>query len=189
MISDRAPANGRQSVLSAPPRQVAGVATLGGRLNDHLERQLAAARRLLACVLEQGQAIRDRAVDRTVEAAAAIRNEVAARERLEEERALLLAEAGRELGILPEQVTLERICTFLPTAEADQARRLSTELRGILAEISREHHTNRVLLRQELAFLEHLLRLAAGPQGAAYRPDGDPVAPAPTVQTVIDRRA
>jgi hypothetical protein len=39
------------------------------------------------------------------------------------------------------------------------ARERSAELRGLLAEIAREHGINRALMRQELAFLSHLTRL------------------------------
>lgn len=161
---------------------------LGERLVRHLDRQIAAARKLLSCVLEQGRAIRERAVDRTVAAAAAVRNEVEQREQLERERAELLAEAARALGTEPDAVTLEAICSLLDPRTAEAARHRSHELRGLLAEIAREHQTNRILLRQELAFLDHLLRLASGPQGAAYRPDGDLVTAAPHVHRVIDRR-
>ena len=52
------------------------------------------------------------------------------------------------------------------------ARERSAELRGLLAEIAREHGINRALMRQELAFLDHLTRLIGG--GATptpgYRP-------------------
>ena len=34
----------------------------------------------------------------------------------------------------------------------------SAELRGLLAEVQREHGVNRALMRQELAFLVHLTR-------------------------------
>ena len=42
---------------------------------------------------------------------------------------------------------------------ARAARERSSELRGLLAEIAREHGINRALMRQELAFLSHLVRL------------------------------
>lgn len=180
----------RQPAAAAPAPDTAVVHSdgLGERLVRHLDRQITAARKLLSCVLEQGRAIRERAVDRTVAAAAAVRNEIEQREQLERERAELLAEAARALGTEPDAVTLEAICSLLDPRTAEAARHRSHELRGLLGEIAREHQTNRILLRQELAFLDHLLRLASGPQGAAYRPDGDLVTAAPHVHRVIDRR-
>ena len=53
------------------------------------------------------------------------------------------------------------------------ARQRSAELRGLLAEIAREHGINRALMRQELAFLSHLTRLmGAEPEGAYGPPAG-----------------
>jgi flagellar biosynthesis/type III secretory pathway chaperone len=56
-------------------------------------------------------------------------------------------------------------------ASAEVARNRTAELRGMLLEIQREHTTNRALMQQELAFLDHLLRLAGGAGG--YDADGD----------------
>ena len=55
-------------------------------------------------------------------------------------------------------------------AEGDAARERSAELRGLLAEVGRQHGINRVLMRQELAFLEHLTRLLGGEEDAGYAP-------------------
>ena len=49
----------------------------------------------------------------------------------------------------------------------------TAELRGLLAEIQREHTTNRALMQQELAFLDHLLRLVGGGGSGAYDAGGD----------------
>ena len=51
-----------------------------------------------------------------------------------------------------------------PDAATDTRQR-SAELRGLLAEIQQEHTVNRALMAQELAFLDHLLRLANGAGG------------------------
>ena len=49
----------------------------------------------------------------------------------------------------------------------------SAELRGLLAEIAREHGINRALMRQELAFLAHLTRLVGQDTEPGYgRPAG-----------------
>jgi hypothetical protein len=67
--------------------------------------------------------------------------------------------------------------------DARSATERSAELRGLLAEIAREHATNRALMRQELAFLDHLTRLMTpGHADTGYRPPAEAgvAAPAPT---------
>ena len=54
---------------------------------------------------------------------------------------------------------------------AAHTRTRTAELRGLLAEIQREHTVNRALMAQELAFLDHLLRLTNGAGG--YDAAGD----------------
>jgi carbon storage regulator len=56
-------------------------------------------------------------------------------------------------------VTLEALTQLMSPREADLARARSAELRGLLAEIAREHGITRALMRQELAFLDHLTRM------------------------------
>ena len=62
--------------------------------------------------------------------------------------------------MIPGGVTLSRLETLLDPQGAQMARERSSELRGLLEETKREHHVNRALMSQELAFLDHLLRLA-----------------------------
>jgi hypothetical protein len=56
---------------------------------------------------------------------------------------------------------------------AISARERSAELRGLLEEVKREHYCNRMMMRQELAFVDHLLRLAHGEGDAGYDSGGD----------------
>ena len=58
--------------------------------------------------------------------------------------------------------------------------------RRLLAEIAREHGINRALMRQELAFLDHLVRLIGHEPETGYRPGGNE--PAPTYR-VVDAQA
>ena len=60
----------------------------------------------------------------------------------------------------------------------------SAELRGLLAEIAREHGINRALMRQELTFLSHLTRLIGNEAEPGYRPPGANPAPGPTAPPV-----
>lgn len=154
---------------------------LGGPLLRHFATQLDSARRLLALVIDQGKAIRDRDVDQVLAKLAAIQGEMERRGGLERERAALLTHAAGGLGIPAHAVTLEQLTTLLTPEEAPAARAASAELRGLLDEIAQRHQLNRALMKQELAFLDHLTRMigAAESDGGAYRQPG---APAPSLR-------
>jgi hypothetical protein len=111
---------------------------------------------------------------------------------LERVRAELLARAGANLGVAAHVVTLDAICSLIAPQDAAAARERSAELRGMLAEVARQHQANRILMRQELAFLEHLTRLLGGEEHGGYAPPGAgaPVHPAAaTPHRVLDTRA
>ena len=145
---------------------------LEAELLVHLDTQIASARRLLALVLEQGKAIRARDVDAVLARLADVQTEMGRRGALEQDRAGLLQRAGAALGVAPTEVTLERLCVRVSAEAVQAARERSAELRGLLAEIAREHGINRALMRQELTFLSHLTRLLGGEPEAGYRPPG-----------------
>jgi hypothetical protein len=143
---------------------------LEAELLAHLDTQIASAKRLLALILEQGAAIRVRDVDGVLGRLAEVQTEMGRRGRLEQDRTALLQRAGVALGVGAAAVTLERLCTLVTPEAARSAHERSAELRGLLAEIAREHGINRALMRQELAFLSHLTRLVGGEPEPAYRP-------------------
>jgi hypothetical protein len=68
---------------------------------------------------------------------------------------------------------------------------LSAELHGLLSEVQREHRVNRVLMHQELAFLDHLLRLADDRCDTVYDAVGErPTAtPSLNAQRMLDLEA
>ena len=132
---------------------------LSGAVLRHLDAQLASARRLLDLILRQGQAIRERDVEGVLLRLSDVKTEMAMRERLEHERSALIDRAAAALGVAPAGVTLDALTGLMPDAEVPAARERSAELRGLLSEIAREHGINRALMRQELAFLDHLVRL------------------------------
>lgn len=132
---------------------------LAVEVHAHLDAQIQSARRLLASVLAQGVAIRNRDVEGVLLRLTEMKTEMARRAGLEQQRSELLLEAGLELGLAPEGVTLEAMTSLMSPHEAELVRAESGELRGLLAEIAREHGINRALMRQELAFLDHLVRL------------------------------
>ena len=131
---------------------------LGDHVIGHLDAQIASARRLLSAVLRQGQAIRAREVEKVMARLADIQAEMGRRAALEGNRTAILTTAGTALGIPPHTVTIESLADLLPPTQAAVALERSAELRGLLAEVVREHAINRVLMRQELAFLDHLMR-------------------------------
>lgn len=154
----------------------------------HLDDQIASARRLLASILEQGKFIRAQDVEGVMSRLADIKTEMDLRSRLEAERVTLLTRAGAELGVQAAGVTLEALTSLMSPAEAQTARAKSAELRGLLDEIAREHGLNRALMRQELAFLDHLMRLVGQEAEAGYTPSGQGPA-APTSHRVLDHLA
>jgi hypothetical protein len=153
----------------------------------HLDVQIGSARHLLALILAQGAAIRARDVETVIARLSEVKNEMGRRGELEEQRTDLLVRAGIALGVPAPQVTLDAMTTLMPANEAARARQRSAELRGLLAEIAREHGINRALMRQELSFLDHLVRLIGQEPETGYRPNGDE-APTPSYR-VIDAQA
>ena len=163
---------------------------LEAELLAHLDAQLASARRLLGLVLEQGKAIRARDVDGVLGKLAEVQTEMGRRGGLEQERAGLLQRAGASLGVPATEVTLEALCALVSPGAAELARQRSAELRGLLAEIAREHGINRALMRQELAFLAHLTRLMGAEPEGGYSPPAAAARPAaPGVHRVLDLQA
>jgi hypothetical protein len=134
----------------------------------HLDAQLESAHRMLATVLEQGAAIRRRDVQNVVRLAGALQVEMHRREVIETERLLLLGRAARVLELDPDGVTLTAIQSIMDPASAQVVRARTSELAGLLMEIQREHETNRLLMQQELAFLDYLLQLAGSAGSGAY---------------------
>lgn len=142
------------------------------QLLAHLVRQIDSARKLLGIVLAQSEAIKRQDVETLLARLADVQLEMRTRDQLESERDAILRVASTELGLPADELDLEAIVSLLPGAEADAARRSSAELRGLLDEIKRVHTTNRVLIRQELTFLDHLMRVLSGAPDAGYSPKG-----------------
>jgi hypothetical protein len=142
------------------------------RLLEHMRRQLESSRRLLEIVLLQSSAIRKQDVETVLASLADVQAEMAYRGRLEGEREQILVSAAAAQGIAVAAVDLETILAGVPAAEAAEARALSAELIGLLQEIGRVHEQNRILIRQELTFLDHLMRVLSNQPQAGYSPDG-----------------
>jgi hypothetical protein len=144
----------------------------------HLDEQIESARRLLASILSQGAAIRDRDVENVLARLGDIKVEMELRGHLESDRTDLLVRAGTQLGVPAAAVTLEAMTSLMSPVVAERARDRSAELRGLLDEVAREHGINRALMRQELAFLDHLVRMLGQEPEAGYRPSGPAARPA-----------
>ena len=173
-------------MIAAPPERRVDP-DLAQHVLSHLDAQIASAARLLQSVLAQGGAIRARDVEAVLARLSEVKTEMALRGKLEEQRTNLLVRAGIALGVPAPQVTLDAMTTLMPPVEAARARQRSGELRGLLAEIAREHGINRALMRQEMAFLDHLVRLLGQEPEAGYRPDGADRTPA--THRVFDAQA
>jgi hypothetical protein len=173
----------------ASPEQPRVDAELSAGVLAHLDLQIASARRLLGSILAQGAAIRARNVEAVLARLAEVKTEMGMRSTLEEQRSNLLARAGITLGVPAPQVTLDAMTMLMPVNEAARARQRSSELRGLLAEIAREHGINRALMRQELSFLDHLVRLIGQEPEAGYRPGGGAGSDSIPTHRVIDAQA
>jgi hypothetical protein len=159
----------------------------GADVLRHLDAQLESARRLLDCVLRQGAAIRAREVDVVLACLAAVQAEMDRRGALERDRATILQRAAATLGCPAHAVTLDALASLMGQHEGLAAKGRSAELRGLLAEVQREHTVNRALMRQELAFLAHLTHmLGVDGEDVGYRPPAEPGA---TMRATLDPAA
>ena len=179
--------------MLAPPQANPTDALLSGDVLTHLDAQLLAGRRLLQVVLEQGAAIRRRDVENVVRLAGMLQAEVQRRRQLDDQRAFLLERAGARLGVGAGSVSITLLEAVMEPDAAVEARLKSSELRGLLEELQREHSLNRALMSQELAFLDHLLRLADGDSRFGYDSAGDhrpaPMSASPTRRRVFETEA
>jgi flagellar FlgN protein len=142
------------------------------RLLEHMRRQLESSRRLLEIVLLQSSAIRKQDVETVLASLADVQAELAYRAKIEIEREQILVAVAAAQGVAPDAIDLETILRGVPVDEAAQARALSAELAGLLQEIKRVHDQNRILIRQELTFLDHLMRVLSNTPQAGYSPNG-----------------
>ena len=154
---------------------------------QHLRMQLASARRLLGIMLAQSEAIRKQDVESVLARLTDLQGELGTRQQLETERDGLLTQVATTLGRHVDELELDDLLSLCPPAEVEAVRAASLELRGLLLEIGRVHDQNRVLIRQELSFLDHLMRLMSGSPQAGYRPGG--WASAPQTLSVLDAKA
>jgi hypothetical protein len=138
----------------------------------HLDRQVESARRLLGIVLAQTDSIRRRDVEGVLVKLAELQGEMVHRTQLEQEREELIVSAAGRLGIPPSEVDLEAMLTLEPLADVARARSQSAELKGLVSETARVHEQNRLLTRQELSFLDHLMRLLSGTPQSGYSAKG-----------------
>ena len=160
-------------MMATTELQARADAALTTEVIAHLEAQLVAARRLLQVVLEQGVAIRNRDVKGVVALTGVLGAELHHRRQLETERIALLERAGARLGVAGASVTMAMLEPLMEPEAALLAGARSAELRGLLEVVQREHHVNRALMSQELAFLDHLLKLAGIAGDESYDAGGD----------------
>jgi hypothetical protein len=150
---------------------------VNGDLVNHLDKQIRSSKRLLEIVVAQGAAIRARDVDGVLVRLAELQGEMSQRLLLEQERERLIGAAAARLGVPSADVDLEAILSLEPALDGGPARRLSAELKGLVDETSRLHAQNQILIKQELSFLDHLMRLLSGSWQAGYSPTGQTASP------------
>jgi hypothetical protein len=139
----------------------------------HLDAQIASVGRLLEIVLEQGAAIRARDVHTVVRLAGLLHGELTRRAQIEQTRSQLLERAGAQLGLPAFTVTLTSLSALMDPPSAQLAGERSAQLRGLVAELRREHSCNRALMQIELSFLNHLMRsLSLDASVHSYDPRG-----------------
>ena len=156
-------------------------------LVSHLDRQVRSSQRLLQIVLAQSEAIRQQDTEAVLAQLGEVQAELGNRAQLEQERDTLIRETATRLGVAPDEVTLEAMLGRTEDEQATRARSLSAELRGLLGEIERVHGQNRVLIRQELSFLGHLMRVLSGTPQGSYSPLGETTVP--QAANAVDARA
>jgi hypothetical protein len=138
----------------------------------HLDKQVESARRLLGIVIDQSAAIRQQDVEGVLVKLAELQGEMVTRAQLEQERDQLIQAAATRLGLAPDEVDLEAMLTLEPQIDGQLARNLSAELKGLVTETARVHDQNRLLVRQELSFLDHLMRVLSGTPQSGYSKAG-----------------
>lgn len=139
----------------------------------HLDAQITSAARLLEIAMAQAAAIRERDVDAVIRQITAFQAELERRTRIEDERNRLLSRAGGALRLAPSEVTVTRMTLLMGPGEAHVAATRSAELQSLLAELSTQHAANQALMRQELAFLDHLLQLVEPASALGYEQGGN----------------
>jgi hypothetical protein len=153
----------------------------------HLDRQVESARRLLGIVIEQSAAIRDQDVETVLVKLAELQGEMVTRTQLEQERDHLIQSAASRLGVAPDTVDLDAMLTLEPQLDGRHARALSAELKGLVTETSRVHDQNRLLVRQELSFLDHLMRVLSGTPQSGYSKTG--ISETPQIANAVNAHA
>ena len=168
---------------------------LEAELLVHLDTQIDSARRLLALVLAPGHGDpRARRRGRARQARRRADRDGPPRRASSRSAPRCCSAPAPRSACPPPQVTLERLCTLVTPGAAAAACERSAELRGLLAEIAREHGINRALMRQELAFLAHLTRLVGQEPEPGYgrparRRRPAPRRPPPPIHRALDLQA
>ena len=150
----------------------------------HLDAQIESTERLLRALLSQNDSIRRQDVEGVLARLGDIQGELANRQRLERERDALLADAGARLGLAADELDIEDVLTLYPADSHAPARERSAQLKGLLGEVGRIHDQNQILIRQELSFLDHLLRLLSGAPQGGYTAAGYTRSTAPVVASL-----
>ena len=92
-----------------------------------------------------------------------VQTELGVRKQLELERERLIQRRGRPpRASRPSRSTSRRCSTASPPTRAPAPARSARTCAAVLAQVAQVHGSNRVLIRQELTFVDHLLRVLSG---------------------------
>ncbi|MHB9143845.1 MAG: flagellar protein FlgN [Symbiobacteriia bacterium] len=94
--------------------------------------------------------------------------------RLEERRFALQTRVAREMGLIPEDLTVSRLAPHVGEPAGSQLRSLQSDILRALAELGEVNEVNTKLIKQSLTYINAALQMvtAGGQRPAAYTPRG-----------------
>lgn len=94
--------------------------------------------------------------------------------RLEERRFTLQTQMAREMGLIPEDLTVSRLAPHVGEPDGSRLRALQTDILRTLAELGQVNEVNTRLIKQSLSYINAALQLitAGGQRPATYTPRG-----------------
>lgn len=94
--------------------------------------------------------------------------------RLEERRFALQSQMAREMGLIPEDLTVSRLAPHVGEPEGTRLRTLQSDILRVLAELGEVNEINTRLIKQSLSYINATLQMitAGGQRPATYNPQG-----------------
>jgi hypothetical protein len=148
-------------------------------MNDALRHLIAVLRRqadsLEAALLlteAQTSAIARRDIDAVSSLAISLETEVVTGRRLEQKRRGFAASLANALGVEEQDTTLGTLAAALPKTDARALLAAGETVIRAVERLARQSAANRVLLENELAVIDHVMRIAHHSEPVSYRGSG-----------------